>query len=432
MLMRSSGQGSSWFAPPLLPTLESTRRARALWAISWSFFGLIALFVTAAGLATPRLLPRRLVSITLLGVLVVLLHVLNRRGRTVVACWLFILGLAAIITDRAWDTGGVHAALLAPFYMMIVLMGAGLLGIQGGMIAALACVASGGLLSGADFAGWLPDPVLQPVSAAEPLIGLVLAVTVTVLCVTLLFRQAENVATEDLVNMFVHDMRSPLTVVMGRLSMLRSDLARDSKPAEHADAAMAEAIRLNRMANNLLDVSRFSGTSLTLDRTPSDVSKYAHDVARALGALDPTRHIEVRASAPAMCECDPELLRRIIENLVSNAIKHTARGGHIAVEVTSGPAGVRIVVEDDGPGIPREARKQIFERYSAKGMRARSGEHSVGLGLAFCKLATAAHGGRIWVEDAQPHGSRFIVELPRQAGRDQLTSERRSSPQRPT
>lgn len=411
----SSAPISRWFAPPLLDTLESTRRARALWGFSWAFFALVAVFLIAASLPEPSLMPRRMISIALVGLLVLVLHLINRRGHTILACWLLILGLTAIVTQRAWDTGGLHA-LIAPFYMMIVLMGAGLLRIQGGIIAALACVASAALLGVAELAGWLIVPAPQLSTATESFVAAALAVAVTLLCLSLFFRQAEDVATEDLVNMFVHDMRSPLTVVMGRLSMLRSDAERDSRATEHADAAMAEAIRLNRMANNLLDVSRFSGTRLSLERTPSDVSRIAIDVARALGALDPSRHMEVRAPAPVVCECDPEVLRRIIENLISNAFKHTARGGHIVVEVASAPGCVRIVVEDDGPGIPRNERKHIFERYSAKSMRARSGQHSVGLGLAFCKLATAAHGGRVWVEDAIPHGSRFVVELPRHEG----------------
>jgi signal transduction histidine kinase len=411
MTFASAAPVQRWLGPPVLESLESTRRARALWGISWSFFGLITVFLVAAGLATPSLLQRRLVSVALVGALVVVLHVLNRTGRTAIASWLLILGITAIVTERAWTTGGVHAP-VAIFYMMVVLMAAGLLRVQGGIVAALACVVSATLLAVAEFAGWLVVPVNRASTPSEPLIAAVLAVVVTVLCLSLLFREAEDGATEELVNMFVHDMRSPLTVVIGRLSLLRADVARGSKTAEHADAAMGEAVRLNRMANNLLDISRFAGTNLSLDRRPADVSILAADVAAALAALDPSRHIEVRAPVPVVCECDSELLRRIIENLISNAIKHTAPGSHITVEVSGASKCVRIAVQDEGPGVPPDAREQIFERYSAKGLLARGGQHSVGLGLAFCKLATEAHGGRVWVEDAQPHGSRFVVELP--------------------
>jgi signal transduction histidine kinase len=199
---------------------------------------------------------------------------------------------------------------------------------------------------------------------------------------------------------------------MANLAMLREDLAEQTEFAEHADAAMAETVRVNRMANNLLDISRLEASRLPLQRTPTDVVQLARNVTRALGALDPTRQIEVRARVPVVCDCDADLVRRILENLVSNAIKHTATGGHILVEVSSDKACVRIAVQDDGPGVPKQSRGQIFERYSATRMNTGTGAHSVGLGLAFCKLAAAAHGGKIWVEDVSPRGSRFVVELP--------------------
>jgi signal transduction histidine kinase len=401
-----------WFGPPRMTSAESTRRARALWSISWSFFGLLAVLLTVASMITPSTAARRAASIGSVGALVILLHVLNRIGRTALASWLLVFGLIVIVTQRAWGVGGVHAP-VAIFYIMFVLMGAGLLGVRASVVVAFACVASATLLAGAERAGWI-DPFRSAGSWSEAYIAVVLALGVTLLCLTLLMRQAEDQGRDDLVNMFVHDMRSPLTVVMANLSMLREDLADQPEFVEHADAAMAETIRVNRMANNLLDISRLEASRLPLQRTPTDVAQVARNVTRALGALDPTRQITLHARMPVVCECDAELIRRIIENLVSNAIKHTASGGHILVEVSSRPACVHIAVEDDGPGVPEHARDRIFERYSAAGMHTRTGAHSVGLGLAFCKLATAAHGGNIRVEDVAPRGSRFIVELPAQ------------------
>jgi signal transduction histidine kinase len=399
-----------WFGPPSMASSESTRRARALWFISWSFFGLLAVLLIAASIVTPSTVVRRAVSIGAVGVLVLLLHILNRRGRTALASWLLVLGLTLIVTQRAWNVGGVHAP-VALFYIMFVLMAAGLLGVRGSIVVAAACISSATFLVGAETAGWIA-PLTRPGSVAEAYIAVLLALGVTLVCLTLLLRQAEDLARDDLVNMFVHDMRSPLTVVMENLTMLREDFSDSPEVAEHADAAMAETIRVNRMANNLLDISRLEAARLPLQRTPTDVAQVARSVTRALGALDPTRQIGVRARMPVVCECDTELVRRIIENLVSNAIKHTDSGGHILVEVSSKTACVHIAVEDDGPGVPKQSRDRIFDRYSATGMNTVTGAHSVGLGLAFCKLAIAAHGGKIWVEDALPRGSRFVVELP--------------------
>jgi K+-sensing histidine kinase KdpD len=203
-------------------------------------------------------------------------------------------------------------------------------------------------------------------------------------------------------------------VIMANLTMLRDDLAEQPEFAEHADAALAETVRVNRMANNLLDISRLEAGQLPLRRSPTDVAQIARKVTSALAALDPSRQFVVRARMPVVCECDTDLVRRIIENLVSNAIKHTASGEQVLVDVSSERACVHIAVQDDGPGVPKQSRDRIFERYSAKGINTPGGAHSVGLGLAFCKLAVAAHGGRIWVEDVEPRGSRFVVELPSQ------------------
>jgi len=400
-----------WFAPPRLATPDSTQRARDLWKISWSFFGLLAVLLLAASLATPSLAPRRLTSIVSVGALVTVLHLINRRGRTAWASWIFVLGLTVIVTQRAWQAGGVHSP-VALFYVMFILLAAGLLGIHGTVVTAIACVVSAALLAAAEVGGMLTTPGWATTTPAEPFVAVVLTVAATVLALTMLLRHSDEVSTEDLVNMFVHDMRSPLTVVMGRLAMLRADLADDSETAEDADAAMAEAMRLSQMTANLLDFSRLASARLPLQRSPVDVSRLADHVAHALGALEPSRHIEVRAPRSVVCECDVELLRRIIENLVSNAIRHTQPDGHIVVAVSRAGQRVRLTVQDDGPGIPTGEHERVFERYSSKGMRTRSGHHSVGLGLAFCKLAVTAHGGGIRIENVTPHGSRFVVDLP--------------------
>lgn len=399
-----------WLSPPVLSTAGTTRRARAFWTVAWSFFALLTALLGAAILATPETAARRGTSIMIVGILVLGLHVLNRRGRTAAASWILVVGLTAIVTQRAWFTGGVHAP-VSLFYMLFVLIAAVLLGARASIVTAVACVGSAAVLTAGELQGWLVPPSGAG-STAVAFIAVLLALSVTLVCMKLLLGQVKDLTTDDLVNMFVHDMRSPLTVIMARLAMLRDEIRDNSESVEHAEAAMADAVRLNRMANNLLDISRLEAARLPLHRTPTDVVPIVRRVIQALGALDLTRHIEMRARAPVVCECDAELLRRVMENLVSNALKHTPSGGHIIVHVASTPACVRLAVQDEGGGVPPEARERIFDRFSASGLRASSGHHSVGLGLAFCKLAVEAHGGKIWVEDATPRGSVFVVELP--------------------
>jgi two-component system sensor histidine kinase KdpD len=119
-------------------------------------------------------------------------------------------------------------------------------------------------------------------------------------------------------------------------------------------------------------------------------------------------------TAPIFATCDGAIVRRVVENLVSNAIKHTPADAPVCIAVRAAGDRVRIEVTDGGPGVPSEARERIFEKFGTVEMRREQKYHSAGLGLSFCKLAVQAHGGTIGVESAEPQGSVFWFELPAQ------------------
>jgi two-component system, sensor histidine kinase and response regulator len=219
---------------------------------------------------------------------------------------------------------------------------------------------------------------------------------------------------DDLVHMVVHDMRSPLMVMLGHLQLLRQSsfgLLSDEATADLTSAVDA-AKTLTRMSNDLLDVSRIEAQKMPLDAREHDLSLIARTVHGAFGTLSRDRSLELAAESPVPLRCDGELVRRVLENLVGNAIKHTPSGGAIRIAVTSLGAHARAEVVDDGPGIPSEARERIFEKFGTVAAKKDQAYHSVGLGLAFCKLAVEAHGGRIGVDMVDPHGSVFWLELP--------------------
>jgi NtrC-family two-component system sensor histidine kinase KinB len=109
-------------------------------------------------------------------------------------------------------------------------------------------------------------------------------------------------------------------------------------------------------------------------------------------------------------QADPNLLRRILQNLVGNAIKFTPAAGVVRVSAEAGaaPSLLRVRVSDSGPGIPLELQSRLFQKF----VTGRVTERGSGLGLAFCRLAVEAHGGRIWVESEPGHGTAFIFTLP--------------------
>jgi signal transduction histidine kinase len=219
---------------------------------------------------------------------------------------------------------------------------------------------------------------------------------------------------DDLVHMIVHDMRSPLTVLGGHLALLResAEATLTSEAADDLRMAERSARTLSRMVNDLLDVSRLETQKLPLHATEHDLSAIVEDVCAALGTLDRGRTIRLELPGPHVVFGDASLLKRVIENLVGNAIKHTPAGLGFTLSLIPGTTFTRVEVKDEGPGVPTEARERIFEKFETLAARTQQRYDSVGLGLAFCKLAVEAHGGHIGVLPGVPRGSVFFFELP--------------------
>jgi two-component system sensor histidine kinase/response regulator len=219
---------------------------------------------------------------------------------------------------------------------------------------------------------------------------------------------------DDLVQMVVNDMRPRLAVLMDHLEFLKGE-AREVM-GEEALADVLTAIRasvgLSRMANDLLDVSRMEEGALPLTLEVTDLVALAQGVRSALAGWDRSRTIEVVASAPVETRCDRDVIQRVLQNLMNNAIKHTPARGRIWVTVAALDERVRVEVRDEGPGVPVETRAAIFEKFGTATVRKQRKYHSAGLGLAFCKLAVQAHHGAIGVDAGQPTGSVFWFELP--------------------
>jgi signal transduction histidine kinase len=399
-----------WFAPPPLARPDLRHRARALWIASWPFLAVVSLVLAVAVLVEPHTLARRSVTIAVVAGLISLLHVISRAGRPLLASWILVIGLSLIVTQRAWITGGIHAP-AAVFYALFIVMAGVLIGVRGGLATAAVCLLGAVALTVGTALEWLtPRP-----GAGSPLGGLVFTVLAIGLALVLqalvALRPRGGALGADAVQMLVHDMRSPIHVVLAHLEALRTNIRGES--AGDVEGALDGAATLRRMTNSLLDVSRLEAGRMPVRRSVTDLSELTESVVTAVRVIQPTRDIALETRGDSACNCDPDLTRRVIENLVSNAMKHTEVEGHIRVVISGSPNRVCLAVNDEGPGVPPEQRTRIFEPFSAEGLRSASGYESSGLGLAFCRLAVEAQGGAIRIEDGTPRGSVFVVELPR-------------------
>ncbi len=221
----------------------------------------------------------------------------------------------------------------------------------------------------------------------------------------------------DLTNMIVHDMKSPLTAIMGYLKLLDRGIDRQTPEQNRmmVDQSYQASERLLDMIMNLLDISRIEEGQLTLKKEPIDMAALADIVVRpltpAVQETDKSLTVELPDGLPPF-EADQDMLRRILTNLLTNAIKHTDRGGKIALRAESHPGEIWISIQDNGEGIPAEAIPQLFRKFSQVKDKKLGQRTDTGLGLAFCKLAVEAHGGRIWVESQINRGSTFTFSLP--------------------
>jgi len=219
---------------------------------------------------------------------------------------------------------------------------------------------------------------------------------------------------DSLVHMIVHDLRSPLAGIRAYLDLLSLDGAGklDAELTESIEAARRVAGEMTDMVSDLLDVSRMEAGKMPLELAPADLGALAADAVAATGA---SSRVRLRVEAPAdrlRVVCDAGVIRRVVANLVGNAVKFTPASGQITVSVRADGADVKVSVADTGHGIPPEFHQKVFEKYGQVEAAKHGAKHSSGLGLTFCRYAVEAHGGRIGLESAVGKGSTFWIVLP--------------------
>ena len=220
--------------------------------------------------------------------------------------------------------------------------------------------------------------------------------------------QRVQLQKEQLVAFLVHDLKNPV----GAIDLHAQRLLRDPGITERSrDAAVTireETRALTRMIMTLLDVAKADEGCLVPVRGDVDPSSLVREVFDELALRAAAANVTLASdvSAPAL-HADPDLAQRILANLVDNALRYAPEGSHLHVDIARSGDGVDLRVRDQGPGIPEHQRERVFQRFeSSQGTRTNRG-----LGLAFCKLAIEAHGGRIWIEDAAP-GAVFCLRFP--------------------
>lgn len=223
-----------------------------------------------------------------------------------------------------------------------------------------------------------------------------------------------------------HELRTPLTVMNLTFEAILGDLMPLDK--ESVLRLQRHGQLLTRVVQDLRTLSLAETGALALERRPADLALLVRDVLALYQAPAGAKGLRLRMGDDAPAELhatvDPQRVAQVLGNLLDNALRVTPEGGEVTVRLGSReapgsrgrppagerrpPSGLRLSVEDSGPGIPEDIRPRVFERF-VKGSDTQGGS---GLGLAIVAALVRAHGGEVWAEERSPQGTRMVVELP--------------------
>lgn len=220
-----------------------------------------------------------------------------------------------------------------------------------------------------------------------------------------------------------HELRTPLTSISAYAETLRSPRAQNNAETREQFLRVIydESRRLTRIVDDILDLSTLDAGRVRLSCRSIDLGRVVGDALDVIRPLAEKRGITVSGPAAGRFDvhADPDLMKQLVVNLLENAVKFARPEGKVSVELGADGTSVRLVVTDDGPGIPKDMLERIFDQFvQVDGTNTRR-HGGAGLGLSICRSIVTWHDGRIWAESEEGHGACFIVSLPRERARSQ-------------
>jgi len=228
-------------------------------------------------------------------------------------------------------------------------------------------------------------------------------------------RKRLDTIREDMLSMIIHDLQSPLANVLTSLELVREDMRKQSDPTTEylINLALRSSYRTQRLIQSLLDINRLEAGQRIGKREEVNPNTLIEEIIEILRPTTDAKNQQLCKDIPSPLPpvwIDEDMIRRVILNLAENASKYTPAGSQITIGGTHDYDKISLWVQDNGPGIPPQDHERIFQKFSR--VNQENSPKGSGIGLAFCKLAIDAHGGRIWIESNLGEGARFIFTLP--------------------
>ncbi|WP_413167455.1 response regulator [Capilliphycus salinus ALCB114379] len=220
---------------------------------------------------------------------------------------------------------------------------------------------------------------------------------------------------EEMSHMIVHDLRNPIACIIFAGELLKEENTLSELNQKKVERIVNCGHRLQALTNDLLVMAKLESGHLVLHRNTINFCQLAHQTIVDFEPIASQKKIILVPEIPLTrkaVDLDANLFRRVLDNLLSNAIKFSPNNSVVRLRVEypkNGPIQVRVRISDQGHGVSKELQEIIFQKYAVGSLV--EGIEQIGLGLAFCKMIVEAHGGQIFVEDNQPKGATFILEI---------------------
>jgi len=214
-----------------------------------------------------------------------------------------------------------------------------------------------------------------------------------------------------------HELRTPITGIRGQLEVALMTAKNEEQLREAIQVALEETERLSDFIKAMLQLSQAESGQLVLHKKPEDLCVIAADAIDRYAPAAEEAGLTMEADFPEQCiaEVDRVQIERLLDNLISNAIKYTPAGGRVRIAIWHNPHRVELTVADTGRGIPPEHQPHVFDRFYRVPSADATQIRGVGLGLSFVAWIAKAHGGRVDLKSAPGEGSEFRVTLPKKS-----------------
>jgi len=219
---------------------------------------------------------------------------------------------------------------------------------------------------------------------------------------------------DELNHMIVHDMRNPLSGMVGYIDLLKTQIMKSGDEVQQKMVAVIDeqSNRLIEMISSLLDINKFEKGEMKLQKNEIEFIDMIENTLGLFAANNKEIKLELRTEIEKLpLTIDKNKIERVLENLITNALKHSDENDRLIIDISKENSRVVVKVIDNGPGIPEKYWQQIFEKFGQVESRSGGEKYSTGLGLTFCKYAVEAHGGEIGVYNNTDAGSTFWFKL---------------------